>query len=161
MTPLNWANSLLACFLATVALTTIDAGAQQLRLTRMSMPYLLGTMVTANRDRARIEGFLIHLVNGQVLGLLYVALFHQLGEATTLMGALFGLLHGVVVLLVVVPLMPTIHPRMASAEQGPIGGRQIEPPGHFALHYGLSTPALLLVSHLAYGAVIGAVYRVN
>ncbi len=161
MTPLNWANSLLACFLATVVLATLEAGAQQIRLTRMSMPYLLGTMVTANRNQAKIRGFLIHLVNGQLLGLLYVAVFHQLGHATVWLGALFGLLHGAVVLLVVIPLLPTIHPRMASAEQGPTGTRQIEPPGHFALHYGLSTPAMLLFSHLAYGAIIGAVYRVN
>jgi len=161
MTPLNWANSLLACFLATIALTTLEAGAQQLKLTRMSMPYLLGTMVTPNRDQAKIRGFLMHLVNGQVVGLLYVAVFHQLGHATVWMGVLLGLCHGVVVLFVVIPLFPTIHPRMASAEQGPTGTRQLEPPGHLALHYGVSTPAMLLVSHLVYGAILGGVYRVN
>lgn len=159
MNGFNWPASLLACLLGTLVMTTLDAGAQQLRLTRMSMPYLLGTMVTANRDRARIDGLLMHLFNGQVMGLLYVALFHHLGRATWWLGALFGLLHAAAVLLVVIPLLPTLHPRMASAEQGPTSTRQIEPPGLLALHYGLSTPVMIVLSHLAYGAVIGALYR--
>ena len=48
----------------TVVLTTILAGSQGLRLTRMNIPYLLGTMFTPNRDRASLVGVLIHLANG-------------------------------------------------------------------------------------------------
>ncbi len=156
---MNWPSSLLAGFAGTVVLTTLEAGAQQMRLTRISIPYLLGTMVTPSRDRAKILGFLIHLVNGQLFALLYVAIFDATGDTGTLRGMLVGLAHGAVVLLVVVPLLPTIHPRMASLQQGPTSVRQIEPPGPLALYYGFSTPFTIVAAHAVFGAVVGSLYH--
>jgi uncharacterized membrane protein YagU involved in acid resistance len=155
----NWPSSLLAGFVGTVLITTLESGAQQLRLTRMSIPYLLGTVFTPNRDRARAIGFLIHLVNGQIIALLYAALFDALGASGMAHGALIGLVHSAVVLLVIVPLLPAVHPRVASLEQGPAGMRQIEPPGPLALYYGFSTPLMVVVAHVLFGLVIGRLYR--
>jgi hypothetical protein len=155
----NWPSSLLAGFVGTLVLTTLEAGAQQLRLTRMSLPYLLGTMATPSRDRAKILGFLVHLINGQFVALLYVAIFDAIGGTGPLRGAIIGLLHSAVVLLVVVPLLPAIHPRMASLQQGPTDVRQIEPPGPFALYYGFSTPLIIVVAHAIFGAVVGGLYH--
>jgi uncharacterized membrane protein YagU involved in acid resistance len=142
-----------------MVLTTLEAGAQQLRLTRMSLPYLLGAVFTPSRDRARLIGFFAHLVNGQIFALLYVALLGSLRHSDPWRGALLGLIHSVVVLLVVVPLFPILHPRMARTHQGPSDLRQIEPPGPLALNYGFSTPAMVVVAHVLFGAVIGALYR--
>ena len=64
---MNWPSLLLAGLAGTLVLTTLEAGAQQLHLTRMSLPYLLGAAFTPSRDRARVVGFLVHLVNGQVV----------------------------------------------------------------------------------------------
>jgi hypothetical protein len=50
--------------LATGLLTTLLRAGQALHLTRMDMPFLLGTMVTPNRDRAKVIGFAIHFFNG-------------------------------------------------------------------------------------------------
>lgn len=72
---MNWPLCLLAGFAGTLVLTTLEAGAQQLHMTRMSIPFLLGTMLTPDRDRAKLYGLLAHLVNGQVFALFYVALF--------------------------------------------------------------------------------------
>jgi len=152
---MSWPPSLLAGFAGTLLLTSLEAGAQQLHLTRMSMPYLLGTAFTASRDRAKVIGFFTHLVNGQLFALLYVAVFRATGHSGALWGALLGLIHSAVVLLVVMPLLPSLHPRMASAQQGPTDLRQIEPPGPMALHYGLSTPSMLVVSHVIFGMVVG------
>jgi hypothetical protein len=149
-------GSLLAGFAGTVVLTTLEAGAQQLNLTRMSVPYLLGAAFTRSRDRAKVIGFFTHLINGQLFALLYVAIFHALGEGGVLRGAFIGLVHSVVVLLVVMPLLPSIHPRMASLHQGPTDLRQLEPPGPFALHYGVSTPVVVVLSHIVFGALVGA-----
>jgi hypothetical protein len=55
--------------------------------------------------------------------------------------------------------MPSLHPRMASAEHGPTVTRQLEPPGFFALTYGVTTPIAAVVAHLAYGAILGAFYE--
>ncbi|MGZ6141890.1 MAG: hypothetical protein ACXWLM_01070 [Myxococcales bacterium] len=156
---MNWPSSLLAGFVGTLLLTSLEAGAQQLHLTRMSIPYLLGTAFTPSRDRAKVIGFLVHLVNGQLFALLYVALFDALGEVSILRGAIFGLGHAAVVLLVVMPLLPAMHPHMATLEQGPTQLRQLEPPGPLALHYGLTTPLMVVVAHVIFGMVIGWLYH--
>ena len=156
---MNWASSLLAGFVGTLLLTTLEAGAQQLHLSRMSIPYLLGAAFTPGRDRAKVIGFFAHLINGQLFALLYVAIFRATGEATALRGAIIGLVHAVVVLLVVVPLLPAIHPRMASLHQGPTELRQIEPPGPMALHYGVTTPLAVVIAHIVFGLAVGGLYR--
>ncbi|TMA77268.1 MAG: hypothetical protein E6J58_04370 [Deltaproteobacteria bacterium] len=156
---MNWTSSLLAGFVGTVLLTTLEAGAQQLHLSRMSIPYLLGAAFTKGRDRAKVIGFFTHLLNGQLFALLYVAIFRATGEASALRGAIIGLVHAVVVLLVVVPLLPFIHPRMASLHQGPTELRQIEPPGPMALHYGVTTPLSVVIAHIVFGVAVGGLYR--
>jgi hypothetical protein len=152
-------SALFAGFIATLVLTSLEAGAQQVHITRMSIPYLLGTMISAARERARVVGFLVHLVNGELFALLYVALFHALGHQGPWIGMLMGLSHAIFVLLVVTPLMPAMHPRMASPEAGPSEGRMIEPPGFLALNYGFSTPAIVVVAHAIFGFIIGWLYR--
>lgn len=154
-----WGTWLLSGFIGTVVLTAIQEGSQQARLTRMSIPYLLGTMFTPGREKAKIVGFLVHLVNGQIFAFVYFALFAALGGGGIWRGLLFGVAHAVVVLLVVVPLMPSIHPRMASEQQGPTVTRQLEPPGALALHYGATTPLFVLLGHAAYGMLLGALYK--
>ena len=156
---MNWPASLLAGFAGTLVLTSLEAGAQQLRLTRMSIPYLLGAMLTPSRDRAKVLGFFTHLINGQLFALLYVAIFHVLGESGALRGAVIGLVHSAIVLLVVVPLLPSIHPRMASVDQGPTNLRQLEPPGPLALYYGFTTPLMVVIAHIVFGIVIGVLYH--
>ena len=47
----------------------------------MSFPYLLGAAITPDRDRAKVIGFLTHLVNGQLFALLYVVIFDRRGQS--------------------------------------------------------------------------------
>jgi hypothetical protein len=154
----SWA---LWSFVATMLLTTIMAAAQGLRLTRMSIPYMLGSMLTPSRDRAKLAGFLLHLANGWAFSLLYVAAFEAWGRAGALLGAAVGLAHAAFVLTAGMMIVPGLHPRMASEAQGPTVTRQLEPPGFLALHYGVQTPVVVVLAHLAYGAVLGAFYRVS
>ena len=79
---MNWGSWLLWGFVATLVLTTIMAGSQGLRLTRMNLPYMLGAMFTPNRDRAKLMGLGVHVLNGWLFSLLYVAAFHEWGRAT-------------------------------------------------------------------------------
>jgi hypothetical protein len=155
---MNWGSWLLWGFVATLVLTTVMAGSQGAGLTRMNLPYMLGTMFTPNRDLARAIGFGIHLVDGWMFSLLYVAAFQAWGGATWWRGAAVGLVHASFVLVVGVRIMPGLHPRMASEEQGPTLGRQLEPPGFLALNYGLQTPLSVLAAHLVFGAILGAFY---
>jgi hypothetical protein len=79
---MNWGSWLLWGFVATLALTTVMAASQGLRFTRMNIPYMLGAMFTPSRDRAKLIGFGVHLVNGWLFSLAYVAAFHSWGRAT-------------------------------------------------------------------------------
>ena len=155
---MNWGSWLLWGFVATVALTTVMAGSQGLRLTRMNLPYMLGAMFTPSRDRARLIGLGVHLVDGWVFSLGYVAAFNSWGRATWWAGAALGLLQALFVLTVLMPLLPAMHQRMASEDKGPTVTRQLEPPGFLALNYGYQTPVSVVLAHLIYGAILGAFY---
>jgi hypothetical protein len=58
-------------------------------------------------------------------------------------------------------LIPGIHPRMASEQQGPTVVRQLEPPGFLALNYGIQTPLSVIAAHVLFGAILGAFYAVS
>jgi len=116
---------------------------------------MLGTIVVADPDRARVAGFFIHLVNGQAFALGYTAVFAATGEATWWAGALLGVLHGAVALLVIVPLLPGVHPRMSSERAGLGAGAALEPPGLLGLNYGTETPLVTMLAHVAYGVALG------
>ncbi|MGH7509694.1 MAG: hypothetical protein ACREMZ_09495, partial [Gemmatimonadales bacterium] len=74
---MNWSAWLLWGFVATLVLTTVMAGSQGLRLTRMNLPYMLGSIFTPNRERAKLIGFAVHLVNGWIFSLGYLVAFHS------------------------------------------------------------------------------------
>jgi uncharacterized membrane protein YagU involved in acid resistance len=155
---MNWRDWLLWSFVATLALTTVMAGSQGLRLTRINLPYILGAIFTPDREKAKVIGFMVHLVNGWVFSLAYVAIFHSLGRVTWWIGAAIGAAQSMFVLTVVMGLLPSFHPRMASEQKGPTVTRQLEPPGFLALNYGYQTPVSVVLAHLIYGAILGAFY---
>ncbi len=145
-------------FVGTVVLTSVMSGSQGMRFTRMNVPYMLGTVFTMNRDRAKLLGFLVHLVNGWLFSLLYVAAFQAWNLATWWLGAAIGFVHASFVLTAGMRILPGLHPRMASEMQGPTVARQLEPPGFLALNYGFRTPLTVVVAHILFGAIIGAFY---
>jgi len=61
-------------------------------------------------------------------------------------------------LTVVLPLLPFVHPRMATEYDGPTATRRIEPAGFLGLNYGWRTPFTTLLGHTLFGAVLGAAY---
>lgn len=146
-------------FVATLLLSAVLAGAQGLGFTRISIPFIVGTMVSADRYTAMLAGFFLHFVNGWVFAVLYALVFESLDRAGWWLGALGGVVHAVFVLLVLMPLLPGLHPRMASERQGPTPTRALQPPGFLALHYGRQTPIVTLLAHVIYGAIIGAFYH--
>jgi hypothetical protein len=63
------------------------------------------------------------------------------------------------VVVALLPLLPGLHPRMASEHRGPEPTRALEPPGFLGLNYGHRTPLIALLAHVMYGAILGAFYR--
>lgn len=158
---MNAGSVLLWGFVATIVLTMVMSLSQGLGLSRMGIPFMLGTMFTPDRARARVIGFLMHLMNGWLFALVYALAFESWGRATVWLGAGIGLVHALFVLGAAMPILPGMHPRMASEERGPEPTRQLQPPGFFALNYGRRTPLASILAHLAYGAVLGAFYQLG
>jgi len=154
----NWSSWLVWGFASTIILTSILAGSQGIGLTRMNIPYMLGTIFTPSRDRAKFIGFFLHFLNGWIFSLIYVAAFHVIGRATWWLGALIGLVQAVFVLTMALPILPALHPRMANEQYGPTVVRQLEPPGFLGLHYGWRTPISVLIAHAIFGSILGAFY---
>jgi hypothetical protein len=142
-------------FVATLLLTGIMAGAQGLGQSRMSVPYLLGSAFTTDRTKALRGGVVLHFVAGWLFTGVYALGFWSLGTAGWGVGALAGLLHGVSVLTVVLPLFPAFHPHMATERHGPTPTRWLQPPGFLGLNYGRRTPLVALLAHTVYGTVLG------
>ena len=158
---MNRGGTLLWGFVGTVVLTGLMAGSQGLGLTRMSLPFMLGTMFTPNRDRAKLAGFGVHLLNGWLFAGVYVAAFESWRRATWWLGAGIGLVHALFVLLAAMPILPALHPRMASEQHGPTPTRQLEPPGFLGLNYGRRTPLSVILAHLVYGGILGRFYHLR
>jgi hypothetical protein len=127
-------GALVGGLLGTVVLTTLLRAAAELGLTRIDIPFLLGTALTEDRTRAKAAGYLMHFVFGALLGLL-----HGLFASTALVNV----------------LLPALHPRMGSGFTAAGSAPLLEPPGFLLLNYGRQTPVVTLVAHLAYGAIVG------
>jgi len=147
--------------IATVAMTTILSGSQGLGLSRLSLPFLVGTMFTANRSKATIFGFILYVIGGWLFALLYFALFASVDKASWWLGAALGFLHGLFLLLCALPLLSYMHPRLASEHDGPASGFRLEPPGFMGLNYGRATPLTTLLAQTVYGLTLGVFGQIS
>ncbi|MGH2932737.1 MAG: hypothetical protein ACRDKK_07735 [Gaiellaceae bacterium] len=150
------AGALAGGVVGTVVLTTGLRLAQEIGLTRMDIPLLLGTVFSDDRSRANIIGYALHFMNGLIFAGLYAAVFFAVGQAGWLFGAMLGLVHAVFAGGALVNiLLPAVHPRMGTpwsdARETPI----LEPPGFMLRNYGRHTALATLIAHLAYGAIVG------
>jgi hypothetical protein len=143
-------------FIGTLVLTTVLRAASELRLTRLDLPFLLGTMATTDRLRAKALGYLFHFFFGLFFALGYYAIFRALGRACWLPGAALGLVHGLFTGSALVNvLLPVVHPRMGTSLSSIDSKALLEPPGFMMLNYGQGSPLTSLVAHMAYGALVG------
>ena len=158
---MNFPSILVWGFAATFLLTTVILVAQSLGWTRIDMPFIIGTMVTPDRDRAKVVGYLMHTINGWWFAIVYALFFEQLHRATWWLGLCLGLLQGFVVIVAILPLLPGVHPRMVSDSRGPEPTRLLEPPGFLVTNYGRMTPVITVVAHALYGVVLGTFYTLR
>jgi hypothetical protein len=152
---MNVSDAILWGFGATVILTTIMVSSKYLGLTRIDLPFMLGTIFTGSRDKAVRIGFLSHVVMGWIFAFIYGIAFNIAELATWWFGLAIGFVHAAFVLTAGLQILNSFHPRMARPFQGPTPTRQLEPPGFLALNYGRGTPIATFLAHLIYGIVLG------
>lgn len=150
-----WA-ALAGGFAGTLVLTTALRAANELNLTRIDLPFLLGTAFTSDRARAKALGYGAHFINGLIFALLYYAVFTAIGYSSWWLGAVSGLVHGLFAATALVNiLLPLVHPRMGTPQTSAPRVALLEPPGFLMLNYGPGTPIVTLLAHLAYGTIVG------
>ena len=152
---MNIWGTMAGAFVGTLVLTTVLRTASELNLTRIDLPFLLGTALTPDRTRAKAIGYAAHLVMGLIFAMGYYALFAALGRHDWWLGTMFGLgqaLFAGTVLINV--LLPLVHPRMGNPQSDSSTVALLEPPGFMARNYGLQTTTVSLVAHMFYGTII-------
>ncbi|HUP32458.1 MAG TPA: hypothetical protein VM184_05440 [Gaiellaceae bacterium] len=150
-----WA-ALAGGFVGTIVLTSVMRAATALQLTRVDMPFLLGTALTADRRRAKVLGYLVHFSFGLLFALIYYGVFVAVDRAGFLLGGLLGFLHALFAGTTLVgTLLPAVHPRMAhdltAADSSPL----LETPGFMLMNYGRRTPLFMVTAHIVYGVIVG------
>jgi hypothetical protein len=150
-------GALVGGFLGTVVLTTTLRAASEFGLTRMDIPFLLGTAFSDDRRRAKAIGYALHFLAGLVFALMYWLAFRVLGESSWWLGGLFGLVHVAFAGSALVNvLLPAVHPRMGTQATSARSTPLLEPPGFMLVNYGRETPLVAILAHVAYGIIVGA-----
>jgi hypothetical protein len=140
----------------TLVLTTILRATSELGLTRMDLPFLLGTALSEERVHAKALGYGLHFIFGLLFALAYYVVFTTIDRSGFLLGAAFGLVHALFAGTVLVNvLLPVVHPRMGTGFDAAGSAPLLEPPGFLLLNYGKQTPIVTILAHLAYGAIVG------
>jgi hypothetical protein len=142
--------------IGTVVLNTILRAPGEVGLTRVDLPFLLGTAVTADRSRAKAIGYLAHFGFGLLFSFAYALVFLAIDRSGWLVGAVLGLVHGLFAGTALVNvLLPTVHPRMGKTWTDAGSSPFVEPPGFMMRNYGAGTPVVSVIAHVAYGAIVG------
>ena len=147
--------------IATVSMASILQASQGFGLSRMSLPFLIGSAFSGGRKNATVIGFALYILGGWAFAFLYFLFFDSIGIYTWWLGVIVGLIHGAFLLTCALPLLPYVHPRMASEHHGVTNRRQLEPPGFLAMNYGYQTPVATLIAQALYGGVLGACVQIQ
>jgi hypothetical protein len=144
---LDWLALIVAGLAGTIALTAVMLLGTALGAGRLNFPMLLGTMFAPPGPQALAIGFAWHFLNGVVFALVYAATLAGLSLAADwTSGAMLGLAH-LVVVGVLLAAAGAVHPRIRRGH--------MPAPGPFASRYGAAGVAVLLVAHVAFGALVG------
>ena len=140
----------------TIVMTTMLRAASEFGMTRMDLPFLLGTSVSERRRRAKVYGYIAHFVLGLLFALGYAVIFEATGHSGWMIGLFLGVVHATFVATTLVTvILPIVHSRMGTPETAADEIALIEPPGFLMLNYGRSTFVVTLFAHMVYGAIIG------
>src|SRR5579862_2152400 len=142
----KFGRALFAGIAAWVAFALILYAAPLVGLPEIDVPGMLGGLYGWN---SAALGWVLLFVTGIAFALLYAYRFvNRLPGAGWQRGLVFGILPWLVMMVIVAPLLPLLSPTMAPTAT----------PGFFFTEMGLGAIMGLLIAHLGWGTVLGAVY---
>lgn len=161
-------GALVAGLVGTAVMSTMMKMSRKMGMTDMPpMELVTGSMMSGDRDRAMQVGIVLHwiMMGMVVFGLGYAALFNAFDSASWLTGVAIGAVHGLMVGLVFMPMMPTMRPRMtrepvfAGTVDQDATEVQLAARGVMGARWGGMTPVGLRMGHVVYGLVVALVYQ--
>ncbi len=139
-----------------IAMLVVIYGGRAMGMTSMDLLRTLGTMIMPSGADNVIYGvgLMMHLMMSAAFGLAHAGLLHAFeptstGAATGL-GLVIGAVHGLIVTMAM-PMMLTMgHPLVKNGT--------IANPGPFMTGFGKMTPLGMIMAHVGFGLVTGAIY---
>lgn len=133
--------------------------ARAARLTSLNSEMILGSLLTQSVSPSSwILGLFLQTAAGGLCGLAYAAGFERLASKNTVKdGFIFAYLHLLISGILLMGLLPYIHPFLNGS--APAG--LIKVPGVFAANYGWFTSALLVLTHILFGTIVGRMYKLS
>lgn len=121
-------------------------------MTPLDMPMYQGSLMLGEiSSMAWWVGMFSHLIISGLIAIVYAFGFvYFVEKANWVVGAVFGFIHWLIA-GVFFGIMSFVHPLMQTNE--------LASPGIFATNFGYFSIAAVLILHLIYGAVVGAIYN--
>ncbi len=123
--------------------------ARALDLTGFNFGYFWGSLFTGTTTVASwILGFIITLILGGLIALIYAAVFEAIGRSSWGWGVLGGVVHLIIGGLVI-GWISLVHPAIPQA---------IADPGYYTGNFGWPSVFAFSILHLVFGAIVGGMY---
>lgn len=148
--------AVLAGVLGALAMLVVIYGGKMMGMMSMDLLRTLGTMVSPKADSSTVYGIglMMHVMMGAAFGLVHAGLLQAFDPSTngaaTGLGVVLGALHGMIV-VVAMPMMLTMAHPLVRAGEAPA-------PGIVMTGFGKMTPMGIVMAHVVFGLVAGAVY---
>ena len=150
----GWA--ILAGAIGAAAMLMVIYGGRAMGMTKMDLLRTLGTMVQPKGATNVVYGIglMMHLMMGAAFGLIHTGLLHAFDPsstgAATGLGILIGAVHGMIVTGGMPMMLKMGHPLVKDGT--------IDDPGPAMTGFGKMTPMGMVMAHVVYGIVVGAIY---
>lgn len=148
--------AVLAGVIGALAMLVVIYGGKAMGMTSMDLLRTLGTMVSPNSSTTAVYtvGLMMHLMMGAAFGLVHAGILHAIDPSTnaavTVAGILLGAAHGTIVIMAMPMMLSVTHPLVRS------GGAPA--PGIVMTGFGKMTPMGMIMAHVVFGVVAGAIY---
>ena len=149
-------DAILAGIVGALAMLVVMYGGRAMGMTSMDLLRTLGTMMVPKASAGMTYGIgmMMHLMMGAGFGLLHAGVLHAVDPSSdgdaVVVGLVAGVVHGMVVAGMMPTMLTTMHPLVKSG--------QIYAPGPFMTGMGKMTPMGMIMAHVVFSIVAGAIY---
>ncbi len=154
---MNFGRAFIAGVIGGAVMTVLMFMGRMMGMTAMNLEMAMGSMLMQSVSTISwIIGLVMHLMLSGLIALVYAYGFeYVVHKAGWLTGAGFGVIHTIIA-GIFMGMMGMMHPLMTAGPPVPEG--RLLAPGFFAMNFGMMTTMAIIVLHLIYGAIVGAIY---